>query len=311
MATDDVAPEPKAVAEGSESCHELPASGEVVDVAAPDSKSGEAVSGKPDEPNAEQEKESVHSSSSSSGSKSGSSSSSRSRSKSATDDRSKFTIDDHVEVFGMESEKSKFLNGRKGTIVQYIEAHGRFEVCFGPERLAIVRADNLRKCDPPPTLVAKQAEPKNEKPKTGSLADLLGVASVASAMPAEVPPPATYKPLWERSGAADYSGPVMKHKDLLDTEESRKELEEQHRQSIVDMQRAEEERQQEEAELRQKVVDEFAAAGVFDEGMIDDAYREQLVKLKTQRLMRPQDSKRKKRRRSSSSSRSRSKSQSH
>merc|ERR1712087_484487 len=136
-------------------------------------------------------------------------------------------------------------------------------------------------------------------------ADLLGKPpTVVEVKAAAAPPPAEYKPLWERSGAANYAGPVMKSKDLPDTEESRKELEEEHRQSILEMQEAEQERQDEEAELRQKVVDELAAAGVHDEDMIEATFQEQLSALKEERLLRPQERKGKKRSRSSSSSKS-------
>lgn len=195
------------------------------------------------------------------------------------------------------------LNGRRGTIVQFLESQGRYEVCFGADKLAAVRADNLRRCEPGPSVThAVFAEP--EAPKVGSLASLLGIGQSQPQKEAE-PKPAAYQPLWERSGSGAAPGGV---------------LTEDQQEVFRQLQVAEEMREAQENELRRQVVKELASAGVFDETMIELAYQEQLEKHKLEKLLRPQnftqvarrdrDASRSSSGSSSSSSRSRSRSRS-
>lgn len=52
-----------------------------------------------------------------------------------------------VEVFGMESEKGKRLNGLTGIVVRYLKETQRFEVRFIPDYIVSLKADNLRKME--------------------------------------------------------------------------------------------------------------------------------------------------------------------
>jgi len=50
----------------------------------------------------------------------------------------------HVEVFGLESESGRLLNGQLGVITRYAEDRGRFEVRFGAEKLVYLKPQNLK-----------------------------------------------------------------------------------------------------------------------------------------------------------------------
>lgn len=50
---------------------------------------------------------------------------------------------DSVEVRGLESESGMKLNGRKGSILEFVEASGRFKVELGPEEVVSIKAGNL------------------------------------------------------------------------------------------------------------------------------------------------------------------------
>uniref|UniRef100_A0A7S4SW88 Uncharacterized protein n=1 Tax=Alexandrium monilatum TaxID=311494 RepID=A0A7S4SW88_9DINO len=52
-----------------------------------------------------------------------------------------------VEVFGLQSESGRELNGQTGIIARYIKEKDRFEVRFIPEKLVSLRADSLRKVE--------------------------------------------------------------------------------------------------------------------------------------------------------------------
>lgn len=54
---------------------------------------------------------------------------------------------DLVEICGLQSKQGEELNGWKGTIVQYIEESGRFEVRLPPRRHVCLKPENLRKVD--------------------------------------------------------------------------------------------------------------------------------------------------------------------
>mmetsp|Transcript_13554 Transcript_13554/g.22357 ORF Transcript_13554/g.22357 Transcript_13554/m.22357 type:complete len:471 (-) Transcript_13554:36-1448(-) len=54
---------------------------------------------------------------------------------------------DCVEVFGLESEKGKELNGKRGILTKHFEAKGRFEVRLTPDRSVNVKPDNLQKVE--------------------------------------------------------------------------------------------------------------------------------------------------------------------
>lgn len=219
--------------------------------------------------------------SSSSSSRSRSSSSSRSRSKSPIENESapKFIIDDHVEVFGLEGEGGRMLNGRKGMVIQFIADQGRYEVSFGPGREVILKPKNLRKCDPPAPKAEAKPKPKAEAPKPMSLASLLGAGKAEE----KKPEPETYQSLWQRTGTEVKAGVVTG------------ELQE----AIEGLQAAEEDRLQDEAKLREQIVEEFKLAGISDEAMIETAFQEQLAKKR-------EEEKRPPKRRSPSSSSSRS-----
>jgi len=54
---------------------------------------------------------------------------------------------DCVEVFGLESEKGKALNGNRGILTKHFEAKGRFEVRVTPDRSVNMKPENLRKVE--------------------------------------------------------------------------------------------------------------------------------------------------------------------
>jgi len=199
---------------------------------------------------------------------------------------------------GFESERSRWLNGHRGQVVQFIEAEGRYEVSFGPEKMVLLKAENLKKIEPPPKDAASETKTPPaaaiEKAKPASLASLLGMGRV-DAKPAEPKAPA-WESVWQRSGA---TAPTAT-------------LTDEQQEVFLTLQKNEETRQQQEQELRRRVVAELAEAGVTDEAMIQQVYEEQLEKRKLDELMRPQDlhTRRDRSRSSSSSSRSRSRSRS-
>ncbi|CAK0832717.1 unnamed protein product, partial [Prorocentrum cordatum] len=222
----------------------------------------------------------------------GSSSSSSSRSPSAgAAAPPAFTIDDWVKVVGLESEAGKALNGRRGVVVQFIEANGRYEVKFGADQMALLRPDKLERCEPPEDEVAKPP-PKAEAPKSDSLAALLGAGRQEEPRP-EPPPKEAEWSVWARS--APEGAPVAA-------------LTEEQRQVFLDLQSQEEQWQKEEEALRRKVAAEFAAAGIFEGEMIEQAFQEQLERLRLRKLLRgpsghqPKENRRRKSRSSESSS---------
>jgi len=53
---------------------------------------------------------------------------------------------DRVEVWGLDSDAGRQMNGQQGTVKRYLEEKGRFEVKLGPEeKLVSLKAPNLRK----------------------------------------------------------------------------------------------------------------------------------------------------------------------
>jgi len=56
-----------------------------------------------------------------------------------------FVPGDLVEVSGLESEAGRDLNGQKGTITQYVEEKGRYEVRLLPRKLVNLKPENLSK----------------------------------------------------------------------------------------------------------------------------------------------------------------------
>lgn len=56
-------------------------------------------------------------------------------------------INDLVEVCDLESDSGRSLNGWKGTVTQYFEDTGRFEVKLPPRKLVSLRFENLRRVD--------------------------------------------------------------------------------------------------------------------------------------------------------------------
>mmetsp|Transcript_6773 Transcript_6773/g.11910 ORF Transcript_6773/g.11910 Transcript_6773/m.11910 type:complete len:285 (-) Transcript_6773:89-943(-) len=189
-------------------------------------------------------------------------------------------IDDNVEVFGLRSEAGAALNGKRGTIVQYLKDQGRYEVCFGPEKLAALRKDNLRKIEPAADdqaegeVMQDEAPPAGEKmdaeeakPAAPSLASLLGMGR---AEPAEEPKePAGHQTVWARSGGDSGAELTEEQKDVINT-----------------LHADEEQEKADQAKLRKKVELEFAQAGVTDASMIDQVFQEQWEELKLKRLQR-------------------------
>jgi len=72
-------------------------------------------------------------------------------------------VGDQVEVFGLESESGKMLNGKVGTIVSFVEEKGRFQIELGGGAADIsVRPANLRRYPPPAQPPAKEEEEETE-----------------------------------------------------------------------------------------------------------------------------------------------------
>eukprot|EP00931_Biecheleriopsis_adriatica_P047737 TRINITY_DN27532_c0_g1_i1.p1 TRINITY_DN27532_c0_g1~~TRINITY_DN27532_c0_g1_i1.p1 ORF type:complete len:407 (+),score=130.09 TRINITY_DN27532_c0_g1_i1:18-1238(+) len=57
-------------------------------------------------------------------------------------------IGDRVEIFGLESETGKQLNGQAGYISGFLEDKGRFQVKLSPEKVVSVRPENLSRLPP-------------------------------------------------------------------------------------------------------------------------------------------------------------------
>ncbi|CAK0906519.1 unnamed protein product [Prorocentrum cordatum] len=53
---------------------------------------------------------------------------------------------ERVEVFGLQSEAGRGLNGKSGVITKWDEAKGRFQVELGQANLQSLKPDNLRRC---------------------------------------------------------------------------------------------------------------------------------------------------------------------
>lgn len=195
-----------------------------------------------------------------SGSSSSSSSSSSSRSRSPA---VKFQIDDRVEVTGLTSADGRMLNGRVGSIVQYIKVEDKYEVSFGKDRLVILKSDYLRKCASEAAAVAPAvAQPDAKANATGtSLASLLGMGRQEAARVENIAKK-EWQPVWARNtteGQVQVGGI---------TEDQQEELEKLH---------ADEEREaQRKNEIRKQIVEEFAQSGVFENEMIEEAYKQRL-----------------------------------
>eukprot|EP00929_Paragymnodinium_shiwhaense_P060765 TRINITY_DN30334_c0_g1_i1.p1 TRINITY_DN30334_c0_g1~~TRINITY_DN30334_c0_g1_i1.p1 ORF type:complete len:264 (-),score=87.74 TRINITY_DN30334_c0_g1_i1:23-814(-) len=203
-------------------------------------------------------------------------SSSRSRAnRKAEQSTTKLICGDSVEVFGLQSESGKFLNGKTGVITQYIEAIERYEVSFGPEKLVRIKAVNLKKASAPAAPAAPAATPaqaKNAEPKAFSLTSLLGMG--AAPAKAEEQPKVEHQTIWERSGTGMGDGTVLtdEQKEMFDS-----------------LQGQTEEKRQDEERLRRKVLAEMKQAGISDPDMVEMAYQEELEKMNSMKLLRPQD----------------------
>lgn len=179
------------------------------------------------------------------------------------------------------------LNGRVGVVLQYIEAAGRYEVQFGPEQIALLRPDKLRRCkdaaagtgeqrlqpEPPPA-----ATP--EKPKPMSLASLLGLGA-AKEEPKQPQQP-VWQSVWERTAlaaGAPACAIAAPANSALDEDQLR---------ALRTMHDGEESRTRELEALRAKVAAEFSEAGISDESMIEEAFQQQLQEYDFQKLLRPQ-----------------------
>jgi len=225
---------------------------------------------------------------------SSSSSQSHSRSRRATPNCSGTTatsvsVGDTVEVFGLESEGGRQLNGQRGCIVRHLTERGRFEVSFGSDRLVSLRPDNLRKVDHTPTVTQpvdassqQQAKPVESKP--ASLASLLSMGRCEPEP--EKPKPAAWESVWSRSGSTAPSGGLTNEQVEF----------------FQQMQAEDEQRDEEKKRLRLKVAAELAQAGVHDEEMLESVYQQQLKDMELQRLLRPQQASRARSRSPSSSS---------
>lgn len=78
---------------------------------------------------------------------------------------------ERVEVFGLQSEAGRALNGKSGVITKWDEAKGRFQVELGQANLQSLKRDNLRRCSVPGSFGAAGgtagAEPGYEGPSAG------------------------------------------------------------------------------------------------------------------------------------------------
>lgn len=201
-------------------------------------------------------------------------------------------VGDRVEIYGLESESGRQLNGQKGLITQFVQSRGRFEVRLGPEKLVSLRSENLRRCEQGKTRASPIVGKKNEQqPKAASLASLLSMGR-SEPKPEQQPKPAVWQSVWERSGSKAASG-------TLNSEQM----------AMFQEMQAEEARREEDQEcVRREVTAELTAAGAFNEEMLEKAFKQRWDEFELHRLLRPQDAaaRRKARRSSSSSSRSRS-----
>merc|ERR1711920_556981 len=60
---------------------------------------------------------------------------------------------DRVEVFGLQSEAGRQLNGKSGLITKFVEEKGRFQVELGMANLQSLKPENLRHAAAAPTFV--------------------------------------------------------------------------------------------------------------------------------------------------------------
>merc|ERR1711959_443125 len=72
-----------------------------------------------------------------------------------------------VEVFGLESESGKRLNGQSGIVVKYLKDTKRYEVRFIPDYIVSLKSDNLRKMEFKFTASTGDAQAK-DKPRSSS-----------------------------------------------------------------------------------------------------------------------------------------------
>jgi len=188
------------------------------------------------------------------------------------DGKARFTVDDSVEVFGLTSEAGTKLNGQRGVVVCFQEATSRYEVRLGADKLTSLKPENLRILAPSEAKSAGQAQPQAEKPKAMSLAGLLGMGRPEDKKEENKP---QWQSIWERC--------VTTSEVAIVTEEEQAALRALHG--------GEEKRTREFEDLRKKVEAEFAQAGIFDEGMIEEAFKQQLEQQYLQKLLRPTDEK--------------------
>mmetsp|Transcript_7005 Transcript_7005/g.15349 ORF Transcript_7005/g.15349 Transcript_7005/m.15349 type:complete len:289 (-) Transcript_7005:54-920(-) len=219
---------------------------------------------------------------------SSSSSSSTSSSPGAGEASKRFGVYDAVVVFGLQSESGSFLNGRTGRVVQYLAEKSRYEVTFGEGKVAAVRPENLRKAEATTAAEAAAAAPAPVQPQAaapapppaqkkeeekGSLASLLGLGRAKDAAGDGAEQPAGYQTLWERSNAAAAAAAAA-----VMTEDQKDVLE--------NLQADEDQEARDKAKLRKKVETEFAQAGVVDEAMIEEVFKQQWEELSLKRLQR-------------------------
>ena len=178
---------------------------------------------------------------------------------------------------GLTSADGRMLNGRVGSVVQYIKDEDKYEVSFGKDRLVILRSEYLQKCESAGAAdasVAKVERPPAEAKTTGaSLASLLGMGrqdeSLKSAGNNK------YQPVWARNGT-EYLGPVMVNDHISEDPTCGISVDQQV--AVSKLHADEENEATRKSEIRKQIADEFAQAGVFEEPMIEETYQQQLEK---------------------------------
>lgn len=208
---------------------------------------------------------------------------SRSRSSSSSSSRSttrhtgtSVNVGDKVEVFGLQSEGGRQLNGQRGCIVKHLTERTRFEVLLGLDRMVSLRPENLRKVDHAPNAVqpAVASLPQQAKPAESTPASLTSLLSMGRSEPEpEKPKPAVWESVWSRSGSTAPSGGLTNEQV-----------------EFFQQMRAEgEQREEEKRRLRLKVAAELAQAGAYDEEMLETVYQQELKDMELQRLLRPKE----------------------
>lgn len=184
-----------------------------------------------------------------------------------------FVVGDAIEAVGLASAAGQKLNGQRGVVVQLVEATGRYEVRFASGMLTSLKPENLRKAEA--ACCAAPAASPAASPM--SLAGLLGFGKKEDKKQEE--PKDKWQSIWERQ--AERSGCEVTTQALTEEEQS----------IMQNLHSQEETHSNELAELRQKVVAEFAAVGVHDEGMIEEAYQQQLKEYNLKKVLFPKEKK--------------------